>query len=244
MNSAQLIEIFASPQGEGPYVGVPMTFVRFQDCALSCSFCDTPASFKKHASFRYETPEYSEKFSWQANPISSEELTRMLATYSPKFLSLTGGEPLQQSSFIRHWLAELKGKYKILLETNGVLPRELENVIEYTDIVSMDIKLPSVTGMRAYWHEHAEFLQIAKRKEVYVKVVVSEHTALEEWNRAIELVESIAPNIPFVLQPLSLKNKKSAGIAENKLRQLYELSQKKLQDVRVVPQVHAQLGLL
>ena len=46
-----LIEIFSSFQGEGPHLGEPMAFLRFQDCALSCKFCDTPASFEKHADF-------------------------------------------------------------------------------------------------------------------------------------------------------------------------------------------------
>lgn len=244
MDVANLIEIFASPQGEGPYVGVPMTFVRFQDCALSCTFCDTPASFKKHATFRYEAPEFSEKFSARENPIDTEALTQIVRAYSPAVLSLTGGEPLQQSAFIGAWLRRLDGHYKILLETNGVLPRELESVIERVDIVSMDIKLPSVTGMRAYWDEHAEFLKIAKQREVYVKLVVSEALRIDELEQAVDLVRSIAPKIPFVLQPVTLKGKSSPGIGEARLQELYRLSRQRLEDVRVVPQIHPRLGLL
>jgi hypothetical protein len=35
-----------------------------------------------------------------------------------------------------------------------------------------------------------------------------------------------------------------AGIGDGRLRQLYDLSKERLSDVRVIPQVHAMLGLL
>lgn len=241
---AQLIEIFTSFQGEGPYVGEAMTFVRFQHCALSCRFCDTPESFLTLKKFRCETAPHSGRFIERDNPVAAETLNECLAGHEPETLSLTGGEPLQHGEFLRHWLRALDGRYRILLETNGVLPLPLANVIEFVDVVSMDIKLPSVTGMRPYWDEHEEFLKIARQKEVYVKVVVSNPTDLGELRRALDLVEGVDPAIPFIIQPVTPAGSVRRGLEPKKLERLYSLSRERLSDVRVIPQVHARLGIL
>ncbi len=244
MVKANLIEVFCSMQGEGPHVGEEMLFIRFQDCALSCRFCDTPASFVKHPAFRYETAAGSGDFAWRPNPVSPEDLTDLVDGYAVPVLSLTGGEPLQHAEFLYAWLPGLEGRYRILLETNGVLPAALRSIIERVDIVSMDMKLPSVTGMRAYWREHEEFLRIAREKEVYVKVVVSSETEAGELEHAIKLLEDIAPRAPFILQPVTPAGTVKRGIEENRLQELYEISKNRLGDVRVIPQVHPMLGIL
>ena len=41
-HKAKIKEIFASIQGEGPYVGVKQLFIRFCACNLNCDYCDTP----------------------------------------------------------------------------------------------------------------------------------------------------------------------------------------------------------
>jgi len=244
VKQAKLIEIFSSMQGEGPHVGEPMVFVRFQHCALSCKFCDTPASFQKFARFRWERPEAPNSFSAGENPVSLAALTALVERYGVKTLSLTGGEPLQQAEFIQAWLPTLGRKFKILLETNGVLPQALASVIEWVDIVSMDMKLPSVTGMRAYWEEHEAFLEIARQKEVYIKAVVSNSTELGEVQRALEICRRLAPEAPFVLQPVTPAWEVLERIPEEKLKALYEFSLGQVPDVRVIPQVHALLGIL
>lgn len=241
---ANLIEIFCSLQGEGPYVGVPMVFIRFQDCALSCQFCDTPSSFKKHAQFRVERIPYSGDFEFLPNPLSPRELTDLLSRFPVRFLSLTGGEPLQQVEFLKAWLPEVADSHRLLLETNGVMPSALEEVLPWIDVVSMDMKLPSVTGMRDYWEEHEEFLRVAGLKEVYVKAVVSSPTDISELKRALEIVERVAPDVPFILQPVTPAWKVKEEIPEQHLKQLYEESCKHLHDVRVIPQVHAKIGIL
>jgi organic radical activating enzyme len=241
---ANLIEIFASIQGEGPYVGEPMTFVRFQNCALSCRYCDTPDSFKKLPEFRLEAPAGSGEFLLRPNPLEGHELSRLLRDFPASTLSLTGGEPLQHGEFLQAWLPELAGRYRILLETNGVLPRELAGLIDSVDIVSMDIKLPSVTGMKAYWEEHGEFLKIARKKDAYVKVVLSKTTDGGEFQQAVAMVKKYAPEIPFILQPVTPHGPVTETIGEDRLEEFYDLSRASLPDVRVIPQIHPLLGVL
>ncbi|HCU25377.1 MAG TPA: hypothetical protein DF383_10180 [Deltaproteobacteria bacterium] len=246
MKQAQthLIEIFSSLQGEGPYAGEAMVFVRFQDCALSCRFCDTPASFERHASFRREITPFRADFEFHPNPVDAESLTRWVSLPGISILSLTGGEPLQQAEFLQSWLPQVHGKFRILLESNGVLPQALVRVLDWVDIVSMDIKLPSVTGMRAYWKEHAEFLRLARRKEVYVKVVVGNPTDLNELKTAIAIVEAEAPQVPFILQPVTPFGQVRESILERNLEEMYDISKTRLADVRVIPQLHPRLGIL
>jgi organic radical activating enzyme len=242
--TANLIEIFQSLQGEGPHVGEPMVFVRFQDCALSCRYCDTPASFQRHVNFRVEQTPRSEKFFTEPNPVQPGRLSQILELFPCKTLSLTGGEPLQHAEFLCHWLPLVAGRYRILLETNGVLFKELAQVLPWIDIVSMDFKIPSATGMRAYWREHEAFLQIARAKEVYVKVVISQETSEGEILLAIDLVKRIAPNIPFVLQPVTPFGPVRETIRPLQLENLLQVSKNQLGDVRVIPQMHPQWGIL
>ncbi len=242
--TAPLIEIYSSYQGEGPHVGEAMVFVRFQDCALTCRFCDTPDSFKRLSHFRLEIPPWSRLFMKIRNPILPETLSDILEGFPLKTVSLTGGEPLQHLAFLQEWLPQAREKFEILLETNGIHPHALEKIIEDIHIVSMDMKLPSVTGMKAYWKEHEEFLAIASRKEVYVKVVVSTPTDISELKTALEIVKRVAPDAPFILQPVTPASEVNETIPEDRLKQLYEISCEKLPDVRVIPQVHAMVGLL
>lgn len=244
MSSANLIEIYRSFQGEGPYVGIPMIFVRFQDCALSCVYCDTPASFVKHPEFRLETPPGSGQFVKRSNPISPEALTETLKDFEGPWVSLTGGEPLQHGEFLAQWLPRVKGDFRFLLETNGVLPKDLRRIIALIDVVSMDIKLPSVTGIGSFWEEHAEFLKIALEKEVYIKVVVSQPTDLRDLEKAVALVERHSPKIPFIIQPVTPFGPVKEAVGPTQIKEFYELSKRHLPDVRVISQMHPHLGVL
>jgi len=234
---ANVVEVFSSIQGEAKYVGCRQVFVRFSGCNLNCKYCDTIISHNEHTQCNIEIVAGERNFIQIKNPIDIDTLAKKinkLLILPHHSVSFTGGEPLCRADFI-HDIAK-KIDCKLYLETNGTLFHELEKVINDIDIVSMDIKLPSATG-RVLWKEHHQFLQIAKQKELFVKLVISGETTKEEFNQAITLVADIDCNIPLILQPVTPIHNCTSVTPEAVLH-YQEIALKKLSDVRVIPQTH------
>ena len=89
--------------------------------------------------------------------------------------------------------------------------------------------------MDTAWSEHKEFLKIASRKEVFLKVVVSLDTDTEDILKAAKLAAAVDPEILFILQPNYLDMKK--GIIEKCVGH-QKLCAKMLKDVRILTQAH------
>jgi organic radical activating enzyme len=242
--SAQLCEVFPSFQGEGPYVGERQTFIRFAGCNLSCSFCDTPQALAV-------TPTFSVKIEGELrkinNPATTPQLMDLVRAYPRNLthsISLTGGEPLLQVDFLKDFLPELRQeKLPIYLDTNGVLPKHLEEIIDLVDIVSLDFKLPSATGLSPYWAEHKRALEVAYTKEVFVKMVVVSGTKAKEIDEAASIIASIDPEIQTILQPVTPHGPIKHRPKPEELFSFFAVAKRKLKRVRVIPQVHKILGL-
>lgn len=242
MKAANLVEIFPSFQGEGPYAGEGHLFVRFQGCELSCQWCDTPATFQINRFCKVIPDFFSEMKLEIPNPVSVDTLQKVISDFPKIPIALTGGEPLQRSKFLKEWLSNLSGR-TILLETAGVHMAALKEVLPFVSIISMDLKLPSSTGMRPYWKEHEEFLKMALSRKVYVKVVVTAETRDEEIAQAINLVAKLAPQVPFILQPVSETSTFDGVPILRQLYQWWQLANDLLPNVRVLPQMHKTLGM-
>ena len=222
MKKAKITEIFSSIQGEGLYVGQAQTFVRFYDCNLNCSFCDE----RKKKKFKEYTP---------------GEFTSAVIKKSKKIISLTGGEPLLYSDFLKEALPELKEKgFSVYLETNGVLKNKLLEIIDFLDIISMDIKLPSSAGCAALWQAHSDFLKEAIVKEVFVKSVITNKTSLADIKKAVSVIEKIDRDISFILQPVTMNNRIQKI---NQAEEFLSEARSRLRNVRLIPQVHKILGV-
>ena len=237
---ANLIEIFSSIQGEGKYVGCRQIFIRLADCNLNCAYCDT--NFNRADFCNVETSAGSMTFQKIKNPIDAAQVAEIIKNFNSQVpthsVSFTGGEPLLHWNFIRE-IAE-KINLKIFLETNGTLPNELSQIINFVDIISMDIKLPSVAGI--FFDRHKEFLKIARQKDLYAKIVISAETTLEEFDAAINLIAEVSPQILLILQPVTpVKNVKA--IPARKILELQARAFSKLKSVRVIPQTHRLINI-
>ena len=227
-STAEVSEIFSSLQGEGPYLGVKQIFVRFGRCNMHCGYCDELDKMKEEAFTK----------------ISLTALMGEISVFEKEkgkhhSISLTGGEPLFYTAFLKSFLPELKREgFTTYLETNGTLPDQLRQVINWCDIVAMDLKPASSTGDRFFWTEHEAFLKIAIQKEVFIKVVVTPGTTPEEIKRCVSIVAGVNPKLPFIFQPLS----DPIGINSQALKLIeqnfFQIAKQDLHDVRVIPQMH------
>jgi len=239
-----LSEIFVSFQGEGVHAGRRHLFVRLAGCNLRCRYCDTPDSLERVASYRIHSADGSHREA--ANPVSaatalSDVLTLLTLSAPVDGIAITGGEPLLQPNFLIDFLADERLPRPRLLETNGMLPEALREVLPLVDVVSMDIKLPSNSGERAFWDQHERFLAVANGK-AYVKVLVDAGTDVAEVARAAALVHDTAPATPVFLQPIS----SAAGKLDTDavmLNRLFAAARRHIDDVRVLPQAHKALSI-
>ncbi len=225
--TADILEIFSSIQGEGPYVGQRQIFIRFNNCNLNCNFCDVPKNIK------------SAKF--DVDGVISK-IKKINKKTKHKTISLTGGEPLLQFEFLKELLAKLKKlKFKIYLETNATLPGNLKSILKYIDVISADIKLPSVTKRRPCWREHLDFIKIASNKNIFVKTIVSKNLKTKDFKKAILLIKKINVKIPLIIQPVM--NGKKVLISANRLHRLQRYALRFFKNVLVIPQAQKILGV-
>lgn len=217
----KVAEVFKSIQGEGIYQGVKQVFVRFFGCNLKCGFCDTKLDC------------YREKTALEL----IDEIESFGSCHS---LSITGGEPLLQADFLKGLLKDLKKRgQKVYLETNGTLPENLEKIIDYVDIVAMDFKLPSSTGIDSFWDEHKDFLTIANTKKSFVKTIINTTTMVQDIYKTIEIIKDAAKKTTLVLQPQS----PFEIMVRAKLEGFKQLCREEGLEVKVIPQIHKRLGL-
>lgn len=94
----KVVEIFDSIQGEGYYMGIMCTFVRFAGCNLKCLFCDEASKYDK------------------AKEMTIEQIVKKC---KQEIVVLTGGEPTIQKDLPILIKALLDARHRIHLETNG-----------------------------------------------------------------------------------------------------------------------------
>jgi len=241
--NAKLAEIMESIQGEGLMVGSRNVFVRFAGCNLRCSYCDTPSSFEANPYCMISKSAQSDLWEKVSNPLSVSQVVEIIKSYSSKWISLTGGEPLLWAEFISEMGNVLKAQgYQLLLETNGTLYDQLEICLPYVDLISMDFKMPSATG-EDNWTEHTEFLKRAGSKPVYIKIVIDKLVNPKEVKDAIGIIASVNRNIPLILQPAT----PVGAIVSPDISTLLDLQKiclEEIRDVRIIPQLHKLMGLM
>lgn len=216
--AVKINEIFASIQGEGPIVGYKQLFIRFCGCNLNCNYCDTVFNF-------------GEKYSAQELYQYIKENYDLKTFHS---ISLTGGEPLLSYKFLKEFLPLVKDKTKVYLETNATLYNEFNQIKDYIDIVSADIKLPSVTDGANLFDLHTEFFRNCAGIQTFAKIVFDNNITSQEIDFCIETGKIF--DIELILQPKMDGNIMS--VSSEFCDEILNKFTSKYLKVRLIPQVH------
>lgn len=249
--TANVVEVFSSIQGEGPWVGTRTLFVRFGECDLRCGWCDSPGTWLPADEARIERAPGGD---WQVekNPLGIDRIVaacEALDLAAHRFVALTGGEPLLQPVAIAALARALAARGpRIHLETHGLAEAALAEVIADIDVVSMDWKLASDVrrerdprhGPVAAFHDaHERFLRTAHAgAETYVKAVVTPASTDDELLEMAARVARVDAAIPVVLQPVTPFGRVRERPDPARMLALDTLLAPILRDVRVIPQTH------
>lgn len=117
----RVTEIFYSLQGETRTVGLPTVFVRLTGCPLRCTFCDTAYAF--HGGTKMDIG----------------DIVSQVQSYQPRYVTVTGGEPLAQKSCFPLLTALCDLGVEVSLETSGAI--DIKDV-DPRVVCVMDLKTP------------------------------------------------------------------------------------------------------
>jgi 7-carboxy-7-deazaguanine synthase len=104
--SLKINEIFYSIQGESRPSGFPTVFIRLTGCPLRCVYCDTAYAFSG------------------GELMSIEGIAEQVATHQPRYVTVTGGEPLAQKRALILLKRLCDDGYEVSLETSGAISVE------------------------------------------------------------------------------------------------------------------------
>ncbi len=98
-----VVDLFPTIQGEGPWAGTPATFIRLAGCNLACDLCDTDYTSNR-------------KF------MAIDEILEQVKKHRYNLVVLTGGEPFRQDiTPLAKRIIHISNTIQIQIETNGTL---------------------------------------------------------------------------------------------------------------------------
>ena len=199
-----ITEIFKSLQGEGPFIGIPMLFVRTNRCNLRCKWCDSSYTF------------------YGGHEVPLDDLLAEVASSGLDWVCFTGGEPLLQREALDFVRKVCESGKNVLIETSGSLPVKDYAAIK-NSFIDMDIKTPS-SGEDASLYQDNLFVL---RKQDYAKFVVSDE---KDYEFAKNYLQKLPVPLQIVFQPVWGKDLKwlaekvlADGLPVRVLTQLHKL---------------------
>lgn len=234
---ARVSEIFTSIEGEGIFVGKKTLFIRFSGCYLKCRWCDTKYALPLDSGTDYQIDEIKDLIIKELQPF----------TYKVNF---TGGEPLLQTEAVIE-LADFIKKHtnlKTYMESSCFDSELFSKVLPYIDICKVEFKTDDSKVVEDEEYDNLILneikcleLAVESNKATYIKIVVTNSTNLESFkNLVYNISKKIKPSdiLGFIIQP-------SFGIDQptvNKLLDTYDIVQPMFPEVRIIPQLHKEIG--
>lgn len=164
----RITEVFYSLQGETNRVGLPTVFVRLTGCPLRCTYCDTAYAFTG------------------GETVGITQILEQVASYTPRYVTVTGGEPLAQKNCIVLLRALCDAGYQVSLETGGAMDI---SEVDARVMRVVDIKTPgSGEVSKNRWenlallnaHDEIKFVLCDEADYQWAKALIAEHQLAEK----------------------------------------------------------------
>lgn len=234
---ARVSEIFTSIEGEGIFVGKKTMFIRLSGCHLKCRWCDTKYALPLDSGTDYQIDEIKDVIIKELRPF----------TYKVNF---TGGEPLLQTEAVIELADFIKKQtnLKTYMESSCFDSELFSKVLPYIDICKIEFKTDDSNVVEDEEYDNLLLneircleLAVESNKATYIKIVVTNSTNLESFkNLVYKISKRIKPSdiLGFIIQP-------SFGIDQptvNKLLDTYDIVEPMFPEVRIIPQLHKEIG--
>lgn len=196
--------VFYTLQGEGPMVGMPSLFVRFDTCNLRCKWGDTLCD-------AHYTSWHPGSRRIPVTELMKEVLDKMQA-YRCNHVVITGGEPTVQAKAFGKLTATVAGLFgHTTVETNGTI-----FVPSMVDLVCISPKLRSSTPVGTQYEKMHEknrwdpdvIREWMRTHEYYFKFVINTPEDVEEVLALLDQVEQRLPDpqhVVFMPQGITAK---------------------------------------
>ncbi len=136
-DTLRITEVFYSLQGETRTAGLPTVFVRLTGCPLRCQYCDSAYAFTG------------------GTVRTLDDILEQVAGYRPRYICVTGGEPLAQPNALKLLERLCDAGYEVSLETSGAL--DISKVDERVSRV-VDLKTPGSGEVARNRYENIQWL--------------------------------------------------------------------------------------
>ena len=174
----------SSLQSLGTVDGPGLRYVIFlQGCPLRCVYCHNPETWDPAGGREYAPEELVEK------------VLRCRAYFGEQGgVTVSGGEPLLQAPFVAELFRQLKeAGVHTALDTSGAGDlQQAAQVLDWTDLVLLDLKFPDEAGYRQYcrgsWAQTQAFAALAGEKHVPLWV---RHVVVPGLNDSLEDLRAI-----------------------------------------------------
>lgn len=161
--------------------------VFFQGCPLRCLYCHNPDTWSLK----------------EGQEISAQELIQKALRYKPFFqksgggVTCSGGEPLLQPEFLIEFLRLCKANdIHTALDTSGFGVGRYEEILEYTDLVILDVKHYSQEGHRMLTgRDMDELWKFKEALDIKETKLWIRHVVIPELTDSIEHIEKLKATI-------------------------------------------------
>lgn len=172
-NSLRITEIFYSLQGETRTMGLPTVFIRLTGCPLRCTWCDT-------------------EYAFQGGEIRTlDEIMMQVDGYHPRYVTVSGGEPLAQPNCLPLLSLLADRGYEISLETSGAMDI---SAVDARVVRVMDLKPPASGESQRNVYRNIQYLNPKDQ----VKFVIADR-ADYEWSVSKLIEYNLAERVSDVL---------------------------------------------